>query len=46
MYYEQKDMDKAKEVFKKLEENNAENAESLNYIGLNKLDELKEESRG
>ena len=28
-----KRMDKAKEVFKKLEENNAENAESLNYIG-------------
>lgn len=41
IYLEQKDMDKAKEVFKKLEENNAENAESLNYIGLNKLDELK-----
>lgn len=41
IYYEQKNMDKAKEVFKKLEENNAENAESLNYIGLNKLDELK-----
>jgi len=41
IYYEQKDMERAREVFKKLEENNAQNAESLNFIGLNKLDELK-----
>ena len=41
IYYEQNNEDKAKEVFKKLEENNSQTAESLNYIGLDKLDELK-----
>lgn len=41
IYYEKQDMERAKEVFKKLENNNAQTAEALNYIGLDKLDELK-----
>ena len=41
VYLEQNKMKEAKEVFEKLEENNMQTAESLNYIGLNKLDELK-----
>lgn len=41
IYYEQRDMEKAKEVFKKLEDTKLQTAEGLNFIGLNKLDELK-----
>ena len=41
VYLEQNKITEAKEVFKKLEENNTQTAEGLNYIGLNKLDELK-----
>lgn len=41
VYYEQKNMEKAKEVFKKLEMSNVETAEGLNFVGLDKLDELK-----
>lgn len=41
IYYEKEDVEKAKEVFKKLEQNNAQTGEALNYIGLDKLDELK-----
>ncbi len=41
IYYEKNNKEKAAEVFKKLETNNTKNAESLNYIGLTKLDELK-----
>ena len=39
--YEDNMMDEAKEVFKKLEDINAQTPESLNLIGLDKLDELK-----
>lgn len=41
IYYKNKETEKSKEVLKKLEENKIENAESLNYAGLSKLDELK-----
>lgn len=41
IYYEQSNREKAKEVFKKLENINTETTESFNFIGLNKLDELK-----
>ena len=41
IYNEQKNTEKAKEVYKKLENNNAQTAEGLNYIGMEKLDELK-----
>lgn len=41
IYYENNETEKAKEVFKKLEENKLENAESLNYAGLERLEELK-----
>ena len=41
VFLEQNRLEEAKEVFKKLEENNIETADSLNYIGLNKLDDLK-----
>ncbi len=41
IHYEQDNIEQAKEVFKKLENNNSQTAESLNYIGLDKLDELK-----
>lgn len=40
IYYNENNINKAKEVFEKLEENNSQTAEGLNYIGLNKLDEL------
>lgn len=41
IYYEQNNIENAKEVFNKLEENKPEDAQNLNFIGLNKLDELK-----
>lgn len=41
IYSNNNEHEQAKEVFKKLEENKTENAKSLNYIGLEKLDELK-----
>lgn len=41
IYYEEKNMEKAKEVIKKLEMNDIKTADGLNYIGLDKLDELK-----
>ena len=41
IYYEQNNTERAKEVFKKLEDMNVETGESFNYVGLNKLDELK-----
>ena len=41
IYYEQKNMNKAKEVLKKLEMNEIKTAEGFNYLGLDKLDDLK-----
>lgn len=41
IYLEQNKISEAKEVFKKLEQNNTQTAEGLNYVGLNKLDELQ-----
>lgn len=41
IYYEEHNTEKAKEVFKKLEELNTQTAEGLNFIGLDKMDELK-----
>ena len=40
-FRKQNEKEKANEVFKKLEENNIDTAEGLNFIGLNKLEELK-----
>ena len=41
IYYEQNKTEKVKEVLKKLENIDVETAESLNYIGLSRLDEMK-----
>ena len=40
-YLEQNKVEEAKEVFKKLEENNSQTPEGLNLVGLEKLDSLK-----
>lgn len=44
IYFETKEIDKAKEVLTKLEKNETKDVEILNYMGLAKLDELQPDS--